>query len=147
MPYIRDGRAPIPQKESTSRVMQANKARNTKPEVLLRKALWRAGLQGYRLHPKLLPGRPDISYGQVKLAVFINGCFWHRCPICDLPLPKSNTDFWKNKFDANIARDRKKIEALQKIGWQTLTLWECEICSDLIACLERVEQALLNKKH
>ena len=140
--YIRDGRAPIPKKESTSRLMQANKAKNTKPEVLLRKALWKAGIQGYRLHPRQLPGRPDIVFGKARLAIFINGCFWHRCPSCDLPLPKSNTDFWKKKFDANVARDRKKIASLEEAGWRALTIWECEIEAQLLACLEQVEQAL-----
>jgi DNA mismatch endonuclease (patch repair protein) len=140
--YIRDGRAPIPTQEATSKMMQANKAKNTKPEVLLRKMLWINGLRGYRLHPKQLPGKPDISFSKVKLAVFINGCFWHRCPTCNLSLPKSNTDFWKKKFDANVARDQKKAEALRQIGWRTLTIWECMIASDLESCLERIERAL-----
>lgn len=140
--YIRDGRAPIPKKESTSRVMQANKARDTKPEVALRKALREAGLRGYRLHSKQLPGRPDIAFGKAKVAVFINGCFWHRCPHCDLPLPKSNTDFWKKKFDANVVRDRKKVEALEEAGWRALTIWECEVDAQLLACLEKIERVL-----
>lgn len=143
MGYIRDGRAPIPKKESTSRVMQANRAKNTTPEVLLRKQLWAAGHRGYRLHSKNLPGRPDISFNKQRLAVFINGCFWHRCPNCRLPLPKSNTEFWKKKFDANTARDKKKIEALENLGWRTVTIWECKIFSDLISCLERLERELL----
>lgn len=142
MAYIRDGRAPIPKKESTSKVMQANKAANTKPEMLLRKALWRAGTRGYRLHSPKLPGRPDISFGKNKLAIFINGCFWHRCPYCDLPLPRSNTQFWKTKFDANVARDKKKIRALKDIGWDTLTIWECDVESNIVACLERIDRAL-----
>ena len=137
--YIRDGRAPIPKKESTSRVMQANKAKDTKPEVLLRKALRHAGLTGYRLHPKQLPGRPDIAFGKKKLAVFINGCFWHRCPTCELPLPKANTEFWKKKFDANISRDRKKIQALENIGWRTITIWECWIAKDADGCANEIK--------
>lgn len=140
--YIRDGRAPIPKKESTSRVMSANKAKNTKPEVALRKALWATGRQGYRLHSKQLPGRPDIAFGKKKLAIFINGCFWHRCPTCNLPLPRSNTEFWSNKFNANVARDKRKIKALQRIGWRTMTLWECKIASDPSKSAERIVRVL-----
>ena len=140
--YIRDGRAPIPRKESTSRVMQANKAKDTKPEVLLRKSLRKKGLLGYRLHPKQLPGRPDIVFGKSKVAVFINGCFWHRCPECDLPLPRSNTDFWKKKFDANVARDRRKVQALEDLGWRVVTIWECSIAEDVEGCVGRIEGLL-----
>lgn len=142
--FIRDGRAPIPEKESTSKIMQANKAANTKPEVLIRKALREAGLLGYRLHPRQLPGRPDIVFGRNKLAIFINGCFWHRCPTCDLPLPKSNTEFWENKFNANIARDQRKIKVLKKLGWRAMTIWECKISANPAQCAERIGR-MLNK--
>lgn len=75
--YIRDGRAPIPEKELTSRIMSAIKAKNTKPEIMLRKALWFEGYSGYRLHWKKVAGRPDICYPRKKVAIFVNGCFWH----------------------------------------------------------------------
>jgi len=127
IPYIRDGRSPIPKKERTSIVMRANKAKDTRPEVILRQALWKSGLRGYRLHPKQLPGRPDITFTKGKVAIFINGCFWHRCPSCDLPLPKSNTTFWKTKFEANVARDKKKLQALKDFGWRPIVIWECKI--------------------
>jgi len=140
--YIRDGRAPIPKTESTSRLMSSIKAKDTKPEILLRKALWQEGLRGYRLHPKQLPGRPDIAFSKNKIAVFINGCFWHRCPTCDLPLPKSNTAFWENKFNANINRDVKKINALKAIGWTSITVWECEIHSTPTGPVARIKSLL-----
>lgn len=140
--YIRDGRAPIPRKDSTSRVMRGNKAKDTKPELALRKALWRAEVRGYRLHVRELPGRPDIAFGRARLAVFINGCFWHRCPHCNLPPPKSNTDFWRKKFDANVARDLKKIAALELSGWRVMTIWECQIEVELLSCLQKIEAAL-----
>jgi len=140
--YIRDGRAPIPKREGTSRLMRSNKAKDTKPEILLRKALWNDGLRGYRLHPKQLPGRPDIAFGKNKVAVFINGCFWHRCPTCDLPLPKSNTKFWQDKFDANTSRDLKKINALKDSGWKPITIWECDIQEDPKRSVELIKQAL-----
>lgn len=130
--YIRDGRSPIPSKESTSRVMSANKGKNTKPELLLRKAMWSEGLRGYRLHWKKAPGRPDISFPKRKLAIFVNGCYWHRCPYCDLKLPKSNTEFWKMKFERNVQRDKEKVELLKKNGWNVIVIWECKIKKDIL---------------
>lgn len=129
--YIRDGRAPIPKKESISKVMSANKARNTKPEIILRKALWKENIRGYRLHGKEIPGKPDIIFSSKRIAIFVNGCFWHRCPYCTLHLPKSNQEFWRNKFEANKQRDKKKVSALKKMGWKVITVWECEINNDI----------------
>ena len=124
---MRDKRSPIPSGPNVSRVMSANRSKGTAPELELRKALRSVGLLGYRLHRKDVPGRPDIAYVGRKLAVFINGCFWHRCPLCDMPLPKSNTDFWKNKFERNVERDQVKKELLETEGWTVLVVWECEI--------------------
>lgn len=129
--YIRDGRAPIPKNPITSVVMSANKAKNTTPELLLRKALYGAGLIGYRLHPKTIPGRPDISFTKRKIGIFVNGCFWHRCPYCKLPLPRSNKKFWGKKFADNIDRDKRKIKELRKNEWKTLTVWECQLNKNL----------------
>ena len=98
--YIRDKRSPLPKSEAVSRVMSANRAKNTKPEIILRKALWSADLRGYRLHPKNIPGRPDIAFTSKKLAIFVMGCFWHRCPKCGYPLPKNNQQFWKENSTA-----------------------------------------------
>lgn len=140
--YIRDGRAPIPKKESTSRVMSANKAKNTKPEMILRKMLWHSGLKGYRLHWEKVPGRPDIAYPKRKVAIFINGCFWHRCPHCNLPLPKSNIEFWRNKFNKNKERDKRKEQALKKVGWKVFTIWECTIKKDPDKVIKEVKKYL-----
>ena len=129
--YSRDKRSPKPLNESTSKVMSANKAKNTKPELLLRKALWKKGHKGYRLNWKKVPGRPDIAFPGRKLAIFVNGCYWHRCPKCDLSLPKTNTQFWKEKFDNNAKRDKKKNDELISLGWKVIVIWECEIHSDL----------------
>lgn len=140
--YMRDGRAPIPKTETISRVMSANKSKDTKPELLLRKALWDEYIRGYRLHWKQAPGRPDIAFPGKKLAVFVNGCYWHRCPHCHPHEPKTNSDFWKKKFEANIARDNSKVEALHAQGWQVITLWECEIKKNINACVELIRQAI-----
>lgn len=127
MKYIRDGRAPIPESEVTSKVMSANKDRDTGPELVLRQALRENGLSGYRLNWKKAPGRPDIAYPGRRVAIFVNGCYWHRCPHCDLPLPKSNTEWWKKKFERNQERDERKLTELEKAGWSTIVVWECEI--------------------
>ena len=87
--YIRDKRSPKPSSKTISKVMSANKAKDTKPELKLRKALWNEGLKGYRLNWKHVPGRPDIAFDGRKIAIFIHGCYRHRCPESDLPLPKS----------------------------------------------------------
>lgn len=130
--YLRDGRAPIPKSEAISKVMSANRGKNTKPEILLRKALWAAGLRGYRCNYKKVPGRPDIAFPEKKIAIFVHGCFWHRCPNCNLPLPKSNRAFWKLKFDKNVERDKKKTQGLKKEKWKVLIIWECQINSNKI---------------
>ena len=143
--YIRDGRAPIPKSEVTSRVMSANRAKNTKPEIMLRKALWHKCLRGYRLDWKNVPGRRDISYPGRRVAVFVHGCFWHKCPKCNLPLPKSNTDYWREKFERNKARDKMKELKLRDAGWTVITIWECEIKQDVNHCIGRIEEALMRE--
>jgi len=141
--YIRDGRAPIPKNEVTSIVMSANIAKDTKPEIALRKALWQAGIRGYRLHWENVPGRPDIVFTKRKVAIFVNGCFWHRCPHCKLPLPKSNKMFWQQKFNRNIERDKKKTNLLKKAGWKVITIWECELKKNILSTLKTIKKALI----
>ena len=144
--YSRDKRSPVPKSDVVSRVMSGNKAKDTKPEILLRKALWNIGLRGYRVHDRSLPGRPDIAFSKQKLAVFVNGCFWHRCPYCKYQLPKNNTEFWKDKFEKNVLRDRAKIDLLKKMGWKTLTIWECELKRDIQKQLVRINKIYEQKK-
>lgn len=112
---------------ATRHVMQANKSKNTKPELLVRHALREAGLPGYRLHWKKCPGRPDVCYPGRKVAIFVNGCFWHRCPHCNLPTPKSNVSFWEQKFSRNRARDERNCNELVQAGWTVLVVWECAL--------------------
>jgi len=107
--------------------MQGNKSKDTKPELTVRKLLREAGLPGYRLQWKKAPGRPDIAFPGRKIAIFVNGCFWHRCPICDLSIPKTNYEYWNEKFQRNVERDKTKIEELEKDGWKVLIVWECEL--------------------
>ena len=119
--------------------MSSNKAKNTKPELKLRKALFSDGVRGYRLNWKKVPGRPDIAFPGRKISIFINGCYWHRCPHCELPLPKTNTEFWKEKFDKNIRRDKKKEKELLDLGWTVLVFWECKIKTNIKDCINKIK--------
>lgn len=125
--YSRDGRAPIPVDEKTSRLMSSIKGKDTKPELTLRKLLRESEFGGYRLHWSKAPGRPDICYPSKKIAIFVNGCFWHRCPKCNLPVPKSHSDYWILKLEKNVQRDIKKQLELKQHGWNVFIFWECEI--------------------
>ncbi len=138
--YLRDGRAPIPDTEITSKIMSANKGKNTRPEIIFRKALWNSGIKGYRLHPKHIPGRPDIVFTKKRIGIFINGCYWHRCPYCELPMPKTNTVFWKHKFQKNSERDKRKIKELEKLGWNIITIWECNIKKHIEKQLRKIKR-------
>ena len=140
--YLRDGRAPIPKSDVTSRVMSANRGKDTKPEIDLRKALWEAECKGYRKNWKKVSGRPDVAFVGKKVAIFVNGCYWHRCPKCKLSLPKSNRDFWREKFARNKKRDNRKLKELEKLGWKTLIVWECEIKNNLNHIIVKIKKLL-----
>ena len=117
--------------EATRHVMQANKSKNTKPELLVRRALREAGLPGYRLHWKACPGKPDICYPGRKVAIFVNGCFWHGHRGCRYAArPKSNAEFWQTKIRNNIRRDELSAQALEAMGWKVVTVWECGLKKD-----------------
>ena len=99
--------------------------KNTKPELKLRKLLWAEGIRGYRVHYNL-PGKPDIVFTRKKIAVFVDGCFWHKCPVCFKP-PATNEKFWNEKLGKNVERDRKVTSELESQGWTVLRFWEHEI--------------------
>jgi len=96
----------------------------TKPELALRSELHRRGLR-FRVNHPGLPGRPDVTFTRVRLAVFVDGCFWHRCPEHGT-LPRNNREWWQAKLDRNVARDRAKDGALADLGWTALHVWEHE---------------------
>lgn len=99
---------------------------HTEPELVVRRLLYRLGYR-YRLHRRDLPGTPDICFPGRKKAVFVHGCFWHRHPGCRrASTPKTRTSFWSDKFAQNVARDRRKLAALRRLGWHPLVIWECE---------------------
>lgn len=116
-----------PLTEGVRKCMKSNKSKNTSPELKVRKALRDAGYPGYRLNWKKAPGKPDICYPGRKIAIFINGCFWHRCPKCNLPPPKHNADYWIPKLNHNVERDNRNYRELGKEGWTVVVIWGCDI--------------------
>jgi len=105
--------------------MAGIRGKNTKPEIALRKALHAMGFR-FRLHDKRLPGRPDIVLPKWKVAIEVHGCFWHRHEGCRYSsTPATRSDFWAEKFAANVARDRRNLEQLLEEGWRTAVVWEC----------------------
>ncbi len=112
--------------EQRSRNMAAIRAKNTKPEIVVRRLLWEMGLR-YRLHRIDLPGKPDIVMPGRKIAIFVHGCFFHmhKCRYGRV-VPVTNAEFWQSKRSGNAARDRRNARQLRKLGWQVFTIWECE---------------------
>ena len=133
--------------EPTAKSMRANRATETRPEVKLRRALWAAGLRGYRKNVRRLPGAPDVVFGPSKVCVFLHGCFWHGCERCSRNLkPRKNAAYWEAKIARNRERDRRNDEALAVDGWQVLTIWECELKESLASFVERVREAVESRR-
>lgn len=117
----------IVSEEVRSRLMSGIKGRNTKPEILVRRALHAAGYR-FRLHKRELPGSPDIVMPGRKIAIFVHGCFWHMHEHCRLSkIPSTRTEFWARKLTANVARDSAARKSLNTLGWRVLIVWECYV--------------------
>lgn len=112
--------------DAVHKSMQGNKRADTKPELLVRRRLREAGLAGYRLQWKV-PGRPDIAWPGKKVAIFVNGCFWHRCPHCHPSMPATNVEYWTIKFQKNQERDERSLAQLEEMGWTVHVIWECQL--------------------
>lgn len=114
-------------KEQRHHCMSSIRSKNTKPEILVRKELFKRGFR-YRINVRKLPGKPDIVLPKYKTAIFINGCFWHGHGGCrHFIIPKTNAEYWISKIRSNQQRDKESISKLQKAGWKVLTIWECEL--------------------
>ena len=106
--------------------MSRIKNKNTSPELRVRKTLYSMGYR-FRLHAKDLPGKPDIIMRKYKTAIFVHGCFWHRHKNCkDCTTPTGNRNFWLEKFEGNVKRDRKNQKLLRNAGWKVFVVWQCE---------------------
>lgn len=123
---------------SRSRNMQAIKSTNNRTtECRIRAHLSNHGIRGWRVRPSNWPGRPDFVFPAARIAVFVDGCFWHGCPKCG-HIPKTNVPYWKKKLARNKARDRVVTQDLKSQGFKVIRLWECQVKSNPIRCLESI---------
>lgn len=127
-------------KKQRSYCMSRIKSKNTLPEILLRNKLKKEGLKGYKMNCNL-PGKPDIIYPDKNLAIFIDGCFWHKCPQC-FKKPDKNSKFWNNKIKNNMERDNKVNNTLKKMGWSVIRIWEHEIKNNPKKCITKIKRRL-----
>jgi DNA mismatch endonuclease (patch repair protein) len=108
-------------------MMARVRSKDTKPEMMVRRACWKHGLR-YRLHDRTLPGHPDLVFRSRRLVVFVHGCFWHAHQGCARhTLPKTRPEWWAAKIARNQQRDAKVLAALASMGWETIVVWECEV--------------------
>ena len=112
--------------EVRSRMMSGIRGKNTKPELLIRKGLHAAGYR-YKLHENSLPGKPDVVLPRYRAVIFVNGCFWHGHNCHLFKWPSSQKEFWKQKIEGNIKKDRENNNALAVAGWRIMTIWECAV--------------------
>ena len=106
--------------------MSQIRSKDTKPELILRKFLFSQGFR-FRLHDKTLPGKPDLVLKKIKTVIFVHGCFWHRHSDCRyFVIPKTRTQWWLDKINGNVVNDEKKKQKLTELGWNVVTVWECE---------------------
>jgi len=123
-----------------SAVMSRIRSRDTRPEIRLRKALWARGLR-YRLQVKPPTGRPDIVFKGARVAVFVDGCFWHGCPQ-HYVRPRSREEFWSNKLRENVGRDCRQTRDLEQADWRVCRFWECEVWEQLDRVVDTIHQAV-----
>lgn len=122
--------------------MSRIRGKDTKIEIKVRKFLFSKGFR-YRKNVATLPGKPDIVLSKYKTVIFIHGCYWHRHKDCKYSyMPKSNIEFWKNKFSENVANDEKNRRQLEESGWKVITLWECDIKQKFNATMDNLIQQL-----
>ena len=111
--------------EVRSRMMSGIRGKHTQPEMRIRRFLHGLGFR-YRLHDRTLPGEPDLVFPRYHTVIFVHGCYWHRHASClYATTPKSNIEFWQQKFDNNVARDRKVAGQLLEADWKVIAIWEC----------------------
>lgn len=121
-------------------VMSRIRGKDTGPELKIRKLLFAKGFRGYRIHYDL-PGKPDIVFTRQKVVIFIDGCFWHKCPKC-FREPETRKDFWMNKINSNVGRDQKNNQILKEMGWKVIRIWEHEVRKDPEGVADRIIREL-----
>ncbi len=128
-------------KEHRSWNMSRIKGKDTTIEILVRKALFHDGFR-FRKNVKTLPGKPDIVLPKYKTVIFVHGCYWHGHNCKEFHIPKTNSEFWVNKFNRNIENDKKHYAQLQDLGWNVIIVWECEIEKKFEETISRIESEL-----
>jgi DNA mismatch endonuclease (patch repair protein) len=128
----------------TSLRMRAVRQIHTPGELRLRSALWRVGLR-YRTHRLVGKAKPDLVFRNSKVVVFVDGCFWHGCPV-HYKAPVNNADFWRRRLETNRARDRRNDEDLTRQGWRVLRYWECDLRRRLDATIEEIRDAVVFRR-
>jgi DNA mismatch endonuclease (patch repair protein) len=136
--------ADIFDKEKRSQIMSKISGKDTKPELIIRKALFSEGYR-YRLHRKDLPGNPDIVFPSRKKVIFVNGCFWHGHNCKKAVLPTTNRSFWENKLTGNKVRDKRNLTKLNAMGWKSLVIWQCQIKKNTLETQINKVKAFLEK--
>ena len=109
-----------------SEIMSRVRAKNTRPEMFVRRMLHKAGYR-YRLHVANLPGKPDLVFAGRRKVIFIHGCFWHLHDCEQVRVPKSRVEFWAEKLSSNKERDERNLAELRRQGWSVLVVWECQL--------------------
>lgn len=132
-------------KEQRSYCMSQIRRRDTTPEILFRKGLWRGGYRGYRIDVKL-PGKPDIYFPRRRVAIFVDGCFWHKCPKCFIR-PKSNLGYWIPKIKNNILRDQRNNKALRSKKITVVRFWGHEIKENPEKCYNKFKRIYEERNH
>lgn len=122
--------------------MQGNKPLKTKPESILKDELEKAGIGSFKMNYKKLPGSPDIAFSDAKLAIFLHGCFWHRCPYCHPHFPNLNQEYWSAKFARNKRRDSLVRTELRAQGWRPIVVWECKLKKNPQRIVYRIRKTL-----
>lgn len=131
-------------KSQRSYCMSRIRGKDTSPELMLRHAIWALGLR-YRLNRRIGRRRVDLVFPGARVAVFVDGCFWHQCPLHGV-MPKANRAFWKKKLDQNVKRDIATSEELKREGWFVIRFWEHEIDASVESCAQKVHRVVLTRR-
>jgi len=121
-------------------VMSRVRSKDTLPELVVANALKRGGIR-FQKHRKDLPGCPDLVIARHRLAIFVNGCFWHWHGCSRCKMPEANRHFWRTKFNENVARDKRSRMALHRLGWHYVTIWECNLRDGLKRCFSAIRRS------
>lgn len=129
-------------RQTRSALMGRIRAKNTKPELVVRRLIHSWGYR-FRLHRSDLPGSPDLAFIGQRKVIFVHGCFWHAHRDCkDSVFPKTRRDFWRTKLLGNRQRDKKSLKRLKQLGWESLVVWECEL-SNILAVEAHLREFLV----